>query len=228
MFEGYRDAIDTAEEVEEEINTRFDGLKEAHSLSQQKMMEAEAKKMRGGQQLKDYNPTEFANEITRMKHEFDQIEKDEQAELDEAKANLDKSLSELMGTSLPFTEMYKVIGCDVGTNYNRWICRVWFTLVPIKQFKCVPGDPIRVEWVDMMRDNTSNKKGLNDNTSHITSTSSRTGCGITGLNIPNFVNENQLNSKNNFYNVDSWGETSNQKSWWIAWVNENRPIPERT
>ena len=218
MFKGYRDAIDTAEEVEVEINTRFDGLKEAHSISQQKMMEAESKKMRGGQQLKDYNPTEFANEMTRMKHEFDQIEKDEQAELDEAKATLDSSLSELMGNTNTVTEMYKIIsGCS--NNGHRWICRVWFTLVPVEQFNCVPGDPIRIEWVDMAR------SGSNDKTANITSTKSRTGPGIAGLDMPQFVNNAQVRGHNGFYQVNNWGTTSSQKTWWINWVNENRPIP---
>ena len=92
MFDEYQIAIENAQQKEDEIVDEYNNKKEAHSLAQQKMMEQEAKSMRSGQALKDYNPTAFVNELTRMKHEFDALEQDEKTELNEVKRELDTEL----------------------------------------------------------------------------------------------------------------------------------------
>ena len=219
MFDDYQIAIENAQQKEDEIVDEYNNKKEAHSLAQQKMMEQEAKSMRSGQALKDYNPTAFVNELTRMKHEFDALEQDEQTELNEVKRELDTELHKL--TDFPVTEICKYIGCvTANVNENRYACRVWFTLVSVPEFSCVPGDPIRVEWVDMAQQHIDRTKNS------ITCSSKRTGSGLTGLNIPNFNNPASITSVNNFYPITQWGENSNQKTYWINWVKVNRPIPE--
>ena len=219
MFDEYQIAIENAQQKEDEIVDEYNNKKEAHSLAQQKMMEQEAKSMRSGQALKDYNPTAFVNELTRMKHEFDALEQDEQTELTEVKRELDTELYKL--TDFPVTEICKYIGCDTSSPGNyKYVCRVWFTLVSVPEFSCVPGDPIRVEWVDMThQDMDRTKKG-------ITYSSTRTGPGLEGLNVPNFHTFASPISVNNFYPINNWGQTSNVKTWWINWVKANRPIPE--
>jgi hypothetical protein len=219
MFDDYQIAIENAQQKEDEIVDEYNNKKEAHSLAQQKMMEQEAKSMRSGQALKDYNPTAFVNELTRMKHEFDALEQDEQTELNEVKRELDTELHKL--TDFPVTEICKYIGCDTSSPGNyKYVCRVWFTLISVPEFSCVPGDPIRVEWIDMTQQHVDRTKNS------ITYSSKRTSPGLKGLFIPNFNNTASITSVNNFYPINQWGETSSQTTYWINWVKVNRPIPE--
>ena len=219
MFDEYQIAIENAQHKEDEIVDEYNNKKEAHSLAQQKMMEQEAKSMRSGQALKDYNPTAFVNELTRMKHEFDALEQDEKTELNEVKRELDTELLKLI--DFPVTEICKYIGCmSANANEHRYACRVWFTLVSVPEFSCVPGDPIRVEWVDMASQTIDSYKNS------ITKSSKRTGPGLTGLLIPQFNNVASITGRNNFYPITQWSENSRERSWWINWVKANRPIPE--
>ena len=220
MFNKYQIAIENAQKREQDIVNDYSNQREAHSLQQQKIMDQEATNMRSGQSLKDYNPTVFVNELTRMKHEFDALGKDEQKDLNEVKQELDGELHKL--TDFPIKEICKYIGCDTNTSANnyRYMCRVWFTLVSIPEFSCVPGDPIRVEWVDMVQQHVDRRNN------GITCSAKRTGPGLEGLKIPNFHSAASPTSVNNFYPIDNWGTTSNVKNWWIDWVKVNRPMPE--
>ena len=219
MFDEYQIAIENAQQKEDEIVDEYNNKKEAHSLAQQKMMDQESKTMRSGQALKDYNPTAFVNELTRMKHEFDRLEKDEKTELNEVKRELDSELHRL--TDFPVTELCKDIGC-ITNNVNEYpyVCRVWFTLISVPEFSCVPGDPIRVEWINIANAHMDRTKD------GIHACSKRTAPGLEGLHIPHFTNPASITAKNEFYSINNWGENSSQKNWWINWVKVNRPIPE--
>jgi len=112
--------------------------------------------------------------------------------------------------------MYKVIGAD--PHNQAYICRVWFTLVPMEQWNCVPGDPIRIEWVHV-----GGTQRPDDKTYHISATAKRKGAGAMSLRIPQFDSAGRVVGHSNFYNINQWGEKSNQRTWWEQWLQTNRP-----
>ena len=220
MFSEYREVLENAEEMEQATIEAFDSKREENVIEIQTKMKEEALNISKNQHLKNYNPIEYYNSITTLKHQHDKLIQDEKEKLQKLREVTDLSLFEVMNINPPISEIYKVISCDISNANNyRYICRVWFTLVEIDEFKCKPGDPIRIEWIDTMHNN------IDTNNGGINAVEKRTAPGLDGLKIPNFVNISQVNSRNQFYSVNNWGETSNQKKWWIEWVEANRPIP---
>jgi len=212
MFSQYRSALEVAEAQEEQINSECDAKREALALKMQEKMKKEASRISKDQQLKDYNPIEFANTITKMKLKHDELVKEENDALEIVKKTLD---SELAKVSTPLvTEMYKIISSS--QNNQSYLFRVWFTLVPVPEFECVPGDPIKVEWV------TPHTRRDNDIQS-VSNSASRTGPGYEGLQICNFQQKSFATGGNSFYNYSS--QPDQQKQWWREWIEENRPIP---
>lgn len=223
MFQEYRNVIELAQEHESKIKMKFNKQRESNTIEIQEKMRQEADSISKNQHLKDYNPMEYYNSITTLKHKYDQIIESERTKLENLQKQTDELLQEKMKykPKLEITEICKLIGTSSeNTNYYRYICRVWFTLIPIEEFDCKPGDPIRVEWVDMVDNN------LNDKKRDTNEKSIRNGKGITGLNIPHFVNTSQLSNVNQLFSPDNWGSNSNQKTLWLNWVRHNRPIPE--
>ena len=115
-------------------------------------------------------------------------------------------------------EIYKDI---LSTSNEWWVCRVWFTLVEIKEFNVKPGDPIRVKWFDMSQ---NRNKALNSYTYN--SSSERVSTNEQELQIPHFQNDFSVSNSNGLYNINNWGNTSAQKTRWEKWINDNRPIPK--
>ena len=212
MFSQYRSALEVAEAQEEQINSECDAKREALALKMQEKMKKEASRISKDQHLKDYNPVEFANTITKMKHKHDEIVKEGNEALEKVKNKLD---TELAKVSTPFiTDMYKIISSSQANQ--GYLFRVWFTLVPVPEFECVPGDPIKVEWI------CTNTRRDNDIKS-VNNSASRTGPGYEGLQICNFQQKSFATNHNNFYNYSS--QPDQQKQWWREWIEENRPIP---
>ena len=174
MFAAYREVIGYAEEAEAEIRTKYKTLKERHAIQQREMMVQEARHVMSGAALMEYDPTEFANRMTMMKHAFDKIVKDEQDEIQLAKNALEESL-ELLSSKpekqveiievpvevqvSPVNEMYKVYRTTYcsprdGNAKDTIYCRVWFNLkkwngsygTPTGRYLEV-GEPFKVEWV---------------------------------------------------------------------------------
>lgn len=222
MFQQYHDAVTHAQTSETAKNKEYDNKREALTIEIKNKMEEECKKIQSNKKFKDYSPIEHYNEMTQLRHNFDNLN----AELTQAKEDIKKTLHESLKElipedkpTLPVTEIYKVIG--LCYNNASYMCRVWFTLVPIEQYECVPGDPIRVEWIQM---NTNNYTRNNDKTDGISNNHRRNGKGINGLNIPQFQNSGQIIGANNLYPISQWGENSSQVTWWKNWIQANRPI----
>ena len=214
MFSNYNSALTIAIESEKTKNEEFDTLKEALTIKIKTKMEEECKHIQRNSKLKDYSPIKHYNEMTELRHQFDKINTDLETEMDGIKTILHDSLLKLINPKPVVTELYKIIGGSSG-----WICRVWFTLVPIKEFECVPGDPIRVEWL-----NIQNQSRMDDKTSCISGQNSRNGKGQDGLQMPQFSSNGVVTSNSCLYNYANWGQGSQQQNWWNEWVQANRPI----
>lgn len=215
MFSEYRKALDEAESQEARITAEYENKREALTLKMQEKMKKEASRISKEQHLKDYNPVAFANSITKMKHQHDEIVSEEKEALGVVKTTLDNDLSKVSDWVPPVTELYKIISC--AQNSANYVFRVWFTLIPVPEFECVPGDPIRVEWVQIntRRDNDIKCAG---------NKSPRTGPGYEGLQICNFQQKGFATNAQSFYNYNS--QNDQQKQWWREWIEENRPIPK--
>jgi len=221
MFQRYREILKNALKVESIIKDKYDSLREKNVIEIQSKMREEALNISKNQHIKDYNPIQYYNSITILKHKHDEILKNEKEEYNDLREETDKLLFEVMNIKYPVTKIYKIISCDMSANvYNR-VCRVWFTLVPIdnNKFKCNAGDPIEIEWINLSKCENNDDLRSNDNKTI------RTSEGINGLKIPEFVNNYHV-KHNNFYDINNWGENSNQKTWWLQWLKINRPIPE--
>ena len=220
MFQEYIDLVTKSTEEVVEVEKETDKSREALSIKVQKQMEEELEKIKSEDSLKNYSVVSHHNVMTQHAHELRQIQASKASRIAEIKKTLDLALYKLIEKpkEVPkITEMYKVINCC--KNNWRYICRVWFTLVPIEKWECKPGDPIRVEWVQV---------GINraNDSDTISETSYRTGKGISGLQIPSFINSGEVGNAGSLFNPDQWGTSSNSKTWWVEWVKANRPIPE--
>jgi len=220
MFQQYHDAVTTAQNSEANTNDEYDTLREALTIEIKAKMEQECENIQSNNHLKDYSPIEYYNKMTELRHRFDKLNTElEQAKMD-IKNTLHDSLKELIPVTDPqITEIYKVIG--LCYNNASYMCRVWFTLVPLPQYECVPGDPIRVEWIQM---NISSYTRNNDKVDGVSASHSRNGTGINGLNIPQFQNQGQITNANTLYPITQFGENSSQVTWWKNWVQANRPM----
>lgn len=221
MFQEHLALITKSNTEVTEVESTYDDKKVELTIKVQKLIEKELTKIKSEDTLKNYSPIEHHNLMTQYVREFKQLESEKKSKIAEIKKTLDLALYELVGkpeVKPPITEMYKVIS-SANDNAN-YACRVWFTLVPIKEWECKPGDIIRIEWFN------SNSNRLNDTQSGITSTYKRTGKGESGIKIPQFINQGRITNINTFYQINIWGAQSSQRNWWLEWVKINRPIPE--
>ena len=218
MFQEYLDLVTKSNAEVVEVEKETDKSREELTIKVQKQMEAELEKIKSEDSLKNYSVVSHHNIMTQHAHELGQIQAGKASRIAEIKKILDLALYELVEKPAPkVTELYKVIGSV--QNGNTYICRVWFTLVPIEKWECKPGDPIRVEWIITNGNRNSDSQGVN-------ATAQRTSKGISGLKIPQFSSSGQINNGGSLYNPDQWGASSSQKTWWLEWVKTNRPIPE--
>ena len=98
---------------------------------------------------------------------------------------------------------------------------MWFTLITQrKPHNLKPGDPIRIEWVNM----SYSLARSNDRSDHITATSARHAAGPEGIKIPQFDTAGKVTNSNSFYPVTQWGNSSSQRTWWENWLAQNKPI----
>ena len=217
MFSDYQSVVTIATESEQAKNEEFDTMKEALTIQIKTKMEEECKNIQNKSKLKDYSPIKHYNEMTELRHQFDKINTDLETEMGAIKDILHNSLLKLINpkpVTPVVTEMYKIISGQGG-----WICRVWFTLVPIEEFECIPGDPVCVEWLNIM-----GKTRNNDKTDSVGSSHTRNGKGHEGLQIPQFSCAGQITSPNSLYYYTSWGQESSHSQWWLEWVKANRPV----
>ena len=220
MFQEYLDLVTKSNAEVVEVEKETDKSREELTIKVQKQMEEELEKIKSGDSLKNYSVVSHHNVMTQHAHELGQIQSSKASRIVEIKKILDLALYELVEKpkeAHKVTEMYKVI--SGAQNNQSYVCRVWFTLVPIEKWECKPGDPIRVEWVQMNTQRNTDSQG-------VCATAQRTGKGETGLQIPHFNSAGQVTKCNVFYNIDNWGPSSNQKTCWLEWVKANRPIPE--
>ena len=214
MFSAYRKALDEADNQEARITAEYEIKREALTLKIQEKMKKETSRIsKKLHHNKDYNPVAFANSITKMKHQHDEIVSEEKDALGVVKTTLDNDLSRVSDWVPPVTELYKIISCSDEPIHSCWVLLVWFTLVPIPEFDCVPGDPIRVEWR-----NTNNKRKYKQYIE------TRTSSKLKGLKIPMFSGPGQCTMAGQFY--DYVKLKNEQKKWWREWIEENRPIPK--
>ena len=218
MFSEYSKLIRDAMSKESQIKTSFDSKREHNTIMIQKKLKEETDNISRNQQLKDYNPVQYYNQLTILKHKHEEIVTEENTELDKLKKSIDEKMIQTMKhkPTLPITEIYKIIAGDQSNP--RYVCRVYFTLIQTTHAK--PGDPIRVEWVDLLSGE------INDDKRHKNAHHARTATGIQGLNMPQFNGQTNLTSCNSLFSPEQWGTNSSQKQWWINWIKQNRPIPE--
>lgn len=214
MFEQYSQLIEESKIKELEIIKKYDSLKEELSLNFKRDIANELQKIEKIL-LKEYSPVQYYNSLTVIVNKHNNLEKEKEKEIKENKENLDKELSKLLECKekTKVTEMYKII--STASDNNAYICRVWFTLIPIEKYNCIPGDPIRIEWVHVIT------QRVNDNDRSVVV--ERNGPGLTGLNMPHFNVAGKVTHVNQTYNVNNWGENSQQKTWWKEWLKQNRP-----
>lgn len=218
MFTQLSEAITCATNEVEQIENGYVEKRQSTAVKIQKEMETELEHMKSHVALKDYSPIEHHNKIATFNSEYQTMTVAEKNECESVKNKLyDQLMSLMQKISSPVSEMYKVIGAD--PHNQAFICRVWFTLVPIMDngWNCVPGDPIRIEWVHVGGTQRPDDKG------NISGTSNRTGAGVMGLKIPQFDTSGRVTSVNSFYKINQWGEKSNHRTWWEQWLQTNRP-----
>ena len=223
MFSEYFAEVQTAIDNADRKISEYGKIRERLALDVKAKIETESESITKSSELKNYSPIQHHNEMTVLIHSFEKMKTEEASELNKIKELLHANLIRLMkipepkAPDPPITEMYKIIG--QSSQNNNYICRVWFTLIPIPKWGCVPGDPVRVEWVQVNHNISRN----NDLTDNITK-SPRTGKGPDGLKIPQFDQAGRVTNATSFYNITQWGATSNQRTWWEQWIAANRPL----
>jgi len=223
MFTPHHNILENATTKESEIIQGFKTKKEEKALEIKKTLETEAKKIQSGYYLKDYNPSDINNKISSLNIQHQNIISEETVDLEKLKKDTEEELLKIMKykpkpKEIHIKEIYKDI---LSTSNEWWVCRVWFTLVEIKEFNVKPGDPIRVKWFDMSQ---NRNKALNSYTYN--SSSERVSTNEQELQIPHFQNDFSVSNSNGLYNINNWGNTSAQKTRWEKWINDNRPIPK--
>lgn len=218
MFSELSEVIEVASRDAEDITNNYIEKRQTTAVQIQKEMQAEIERMNSQIALKDYSPIEHHNKIVKFNTDYNTMNNDEEKEYQVVKNKLYEQLIKLMGFNpCPITEMYKVISSC--SNNQQYMCRVWFTLIPIKEFNCEPGGPIRIEWIHLAQGHAR----PNDENGNISATSKRNAPGVMGLNIPQFDTQGRVTSVNCFYKINQWGEKSSQRTWWEEWVKTNRP-----
>lgn len=215
MFEDYLTYTQEAIEQEKDIQEKYDRLKEELISEMKEKIDEETKNIESTL-FKDYSPNIFHNTITTLVNKHKNLDLLREKELQNTKRELNTKLSKIIGKISSITEMYKVIG--LSNQNNHYLCRVYFTLVPIEKWDCKPGDPIRVEWVQ----NFNHSTPRTTDRVNVSNTSQRKDKGPEGLDIPNFVGAGHITSANSFLKWETLN--ANQKKWWQEWVKNNRPL----
>jgi hypothetical protein len=235
MFSEYFAEVQQAIENAERKTSEYSKKRESLALSVKAKIDSESESIAKNSELKNYSPIEHHNEMTAIIHSFEKMKTEESSELLKIKELLHASLLKIMKIpepripepkipELPIKEMYKIISSS--SQNNNHICRVWFTLEdkfkvsPKKILKCQPGDPIRIEWLNVQHNTCRN----NDLVDQVTSTTIRHASGPEGIKIPQFDNPGRVTSSNSLYDITNWGATSNQRTWWEQWLANNRPL----
>lgn len=216
MFEEYSQLVQDAKEIEQSINSKYDKRREELASNFKKETDSEVIEIEKTL-LKDYSPVKFYNSLTVIVNEYKKLDDKREEELKKNKQELDMKLSKITETKSDVCEMYKII--SMSSQNKDHFCRVWFTLVPIEKWNCVPGDPVRVEWLHIPH----NSQRMDDRTNNVTHTTHREGPGLDGLKIPNFDADGRVTNAGQTFPVKNWGVNSNQKTWWENWVKQNRP-----
>lgn len=219
MFQSYKTIINDASQSELNLIEKYDHQKEKNALEIKNVLDIESKKIIEGQTLKTYNPIEINNKITSLHHQHQNIINEQTKALEDLQINTENKLFDEMKhkPNLPITSIYKDIYSH--NNGNCWVCRVWFSLVENTSLNLKPGDPIKVSWFDI----NANRNLFEKNMKYQASSERKTN-DANELKIPCFQNQFGLNNENNLYPIDKWGINSNQKTWWLEWVKNNRPI----
>ena len=223
MFSEYFAEVQQAIENAERKTSEYSKKRESLALSVKAKIDSESESIAKNSELKNYSPIEHHNEMTAIIHSFEKMKAEESSELLKIKELLHASLLKIMKIpepripepripELPIKEMYKIISSSSQNNHH--ICRVWFTLEdtfkasPKKIIKCQPGDPIRIEWVNVTHSHCRN----NDLLDYITSKVERHRHGPEGIKIPQFDNPGRVTSSNSFFDITNWGATSNHRT----------------
>ena len=215
MFKKYQIILDEAKVREQEIETENDGKIKKNALEIQKRMSDEVSKMSKDVLLKNYNPIEYYNEITKLKHAYDKLIKEKASEIEALKREVDSKIVSLTINFDHVKEIYKVLPCN-GGNY---LCFVYFTLIGDKHAKS--GDPIRVRFVynnsEHFQPGQQWPKYSGQPQDLVSGTQKR---------MPNMCSHCMAVNGTSLVNFDQFGENSQQRKWWLEWVKTNRPIPE--
>ena len=226
MFKQYKNLIDNSIHNEDSCNKEFHTKKTKLTLEMKQILLNEIEFIDSKQLLKDYSPIQHTNKITELNNKFSNLILENQTELEEIKINLNKDLLNIMKITQPIpknypTELYKIINSCItkSKGSNSYVCRVYFTLIPIKEFDCKPGDPIRIEFIKF-----SGCNRFNDKSDGLTIKTERFAQGISGIKMPQFINTGSIIHSNSFYDFNHFGHDSDEQNWWLNWIKQNRPM----
>ena len=227
MFKNHESIIKEALQSEIEIINKYYQQKEKTSLDIKEALETESKKKIQDQTLKTYDPVEIYNKISGFNIQYQNIITQQKLDLENLQIETEKKLLEEMKyiPKTPITEIYKdIYSGDPGIFNNRFlVCRVWFTLIKNVELKLNPGDPFRVAWYDFYNCiNSDKKKYLQE--SLISKTSNTYELKIPNLNKNLRIIFDDDSPQCWLFPINHWGESSTQKTVWLKWVKENRPI----
>lgn len=212
MFKNYQDLVNKAIKDEEIANKEFENNKNKLTTDIKQILQNEIENIEKKTLLKDYSPIQHTNKMTEFNNIYSNLSNELNDKIDKIRNNLHQDLITKMklpnfNKNYP-KELYKVI--NLIQDRTDFICKVYFTLIPLPQWDCKEGDPIRIEWVHPF-----------DN---VTAKTERMAQGWSGLKIPMFYNSNTITNINNFFDFNHFGHDSNEQKWWMEWVNKNRPM----
>ena len=147
MFEEYQNAVTKAVSDSSKSKNDFTNKRESLTIEIKNTLANECDSIEDTT-LADYNPLKIHNEITKLKHQFNQLFVDEEEAQKKIKETLDTTLQNIMKIKLNIKTHYVYV--IAGGHYDT-LCIVWFTLtgfVP-KHYKgnYHPGDPIAISFV---------------------------------------------------------------------------------
>ena len=229
MFEELSKILEEAKLNEKEIVDKCNTKREKNTIDIQKLLNTELETISQKETFQDYNPTSIHNSITELRHDRTSIDNEENTELNKLFYSIkNKLIACSISSNKSKFETYKIINkCNTHGGCPYYVCRVWFTLIPIESehFNCGAGDPVRLEWLKI--DGLSRNDDTNDsifNTSHIRDDE-------YGYSIPTFDGPGSIIGAPNFseYIGGPKGPSShkidpNIKKWWDEWVSKNRPF----
>ena len=217
MFRSYQAILTQASENESSIIDSFKIKKESKALEIKEALVNESKKITTDKPLTDYNPNEIYNLIGSLNLHHQNIKTEEKNGLRKLKIETEQILIQSMEYKLvlPIKEIYKDIYCS--DNGNCWVCRVWFSLENFSEINIKAGDPFKIAWFDI---NVNRDKEIKNYAYHNQVVKKRE----IELDMPDFTNKYSLTNPKHFYSINHFGENSRQKTDWLEWVKQNRPI----